>query len=237
MHQPPSFRVVAPCAPRFRLLAHYLILAGLAASPGCASMWPFGDQERTAFHTPAIRVDSFRQLAAQSDGTDSREQQRLVEQLARQIQIEADPLVREAIIESAAEFRTSLAERMLLAGLNDESIPVRIRCCELLGARGDQRFVEPLSRVLREDANIDVRLATIAALGEVPTPQAVQALAPALDHRDPAMQFAAVQALRSASGEDFGNDVNAWQQFVAGKTPDPPREISVAERLRRLSPL
>ncbi len=210
---------------------------GMLAISGCAAMWPFGDRERTSFHTPALRVDTIRQLAAQADGTNSAEQQRLVGDLARQIQIENDPLVREAIIASAAEFQTPLAERILLAGLNDDAVAVRILCCRLLGKRAEPQLIEPLSGVIRQDSDIDVRMAAISALGEIKAAEAVQALSVALDHRDPAVQYAGVQALKSASGEDFGNDVRAWRQFVAGETPTPPREISVAERLRQLSPL
>ena len=225
-----------PRWPRIAVKTGTMLLL-LAMTSGCATMWPFGSEDRTSFHTPAMRADAIRQMAAQADGTNSSEQQQIVEQLARQIQIEGDPLVREAIIESASDFRTPLAERIVVAGLRDASIPVRIRCCQLLGRRGEQQFIAPLSGVLKNDANIDVRLAAIAALGQVPSEGAVTALGPALDHRDPAVKFAAMQALKSASGEDFGNSVPAWQQYVAGEQPDPPQEISVAERLRRLSPL
>jgi hypothetical protein len=46
-------------------------------------------------------------------------------------------------------------------------------------------------------------------------------LAAALEEGDPAMQFRAVQSLRSVSGRDFGNDANAWREFANGGNPQP----------------
>ncbi|HMO85056.1 MAG TPA: hypothetical protein PKC18_09080, partial [Lacipirellulaceae bacterium] len=37
---------------------------------------------------------------------------------------------------------------------------------------------------------------------------------PAIKDRDPAMQFAGVKAMQSASGEKLGNDVAAWRQYA-----------------------
>ena len=71
-------------------------------------------------------------------------------------------------------------------------------------------------------------------LSEAGDPASVGALGQALEDRDPAMQYAAVQSLRDVTDRDFGNDVSRWRQFVAGKQPEPPRSISVAERFRRL---
>ena len=59
--------------------------------------------------------------------------------------------------------------------------------------------------------------------------QRINELEVALLDRDPAMQFAGVQSLRQASGEDLGNDVQAWRQYVASLTPAGERSVSIAE--------
>src|SRR5262245_281575 len=105
----------------------------LSVLPGCHSFlgyrgWPFHDYEKTSFHTPKMRIDTVQQFAAKSDGTDSPSQRELTDQLARQIQIEPDPLVRESILRAAAGFKTPLAQQMLEAGLGDENQSVRITC-------------------------------------------------------------------------------------------------------------
>ena len=179
-----------------------------------------------------MRIDTVEQFASRADGTDSTEQREYTDQLARQIQIEPDPLVRAAIILATAEFRTPLALQIVEAGLRDEDPQVRIACCRSLGARAETRSVSSLADVLRDDEDKDVRLAATEALGNIKDPTAVAALAIALDDRDPAMQFVGVQAMKSITGKDYGGDVAAWRQVAAGNSPPEPPAPSIAERLR-----
>jgi HEAT repeat protein len=207
----------------------------LFGTAGCASFsmpqyWPFPERERTSFHTPAMRVDAVSQFASRSTHVDSPEQRELSDQLARQIQIEPDPIVRTAVIEAIAEFRTPIAQQVLEAGLSDKDTGVRVACCKALGRRADPTTVPKLAAILRTDEDIDVRLAATEALGNIRTPQAMQALVIALDDRDPALQFVGVESLKSITGKDFGPNVAAWRQVAAGG-PSPPEVPSLAERI------
>ncbi len=214
----------------------------LVALAGCQSFvgyngWPFPERERTSFHTPAMRIDTVRQIAGQADGTDSPEQRELTDQLARQIQIEPDPLVRKAIIGSVAEFRTPLAQQVLEAGLSDDHQAVRVACCQALGERAETHSVPSLSQALRDDKKIDVRLAAAEALGSIDSPESMAALVTALDDRDPALQYVGVQSMKSISGQDYGGDVAKWRQVATGDAiPAAPEAPSLAERVRRFSP-
>jgi HEAT repeat protein len=183
-----------------------------------------------------MRIDAIRQMAAQADETNSPEQSELANQLARQIQIEPDPLVRKSIIEAMAEFQTPLAQQVLEAGLNDSDVAVRIACCKSLGRRGEERSVDSLAKALREDREVDVRLEAAEALGNIKSPEAVQALIVALDDRDPALQYVGVESMKSITGKDYGGDVKAWRQLAAGETPIQPEAPSIASRLRKLTP-
>lgn len=200
------------------------------------NVWPFPERERTTYHTPAMRVEAIQQFAERSTGTDTPEQRALTDQLARQIQIESDPLVRQVIVQSITEFRTPLAQQVLEAGLSDREKSVRVACCRALGRRAETVSVAKLANALRTDQDIDVRLAAAEALGKIKSPESVQALAAALDDRDPAMQFVGVQSMKSITGQDYGPDVEAWRQVAAGGAPPPVAAPSVAERMRRLSP-
>jgi hypothetical protein len=213
----------------------------LLALGGCQSFfgyrgWPFPERDRTSFHTPAMRIDTVRQFAGRADGTDSEAQRELTDQLARQIQIEPDPLVRKAIIGSVAEFRTPLAGQILEAGLGDTHATVRVSCCQALAGRAESGAVASLAHALRDDKDIDVRLAAAEALGKIKSPESMAALVVALDDRDPALQYVGVQSLRSISGQDFGGDVAKWRQLATGETPAPPVTPSIAERIRDVTP-
>jgi HEAT repeat protein len=91
-----------------------------------------------------------------------------------------------------------------------------------------------LGGVLTGDIDKDVRLAAARALGHTKHPTAVAALGDVLEDDDPAMQVRAVKSLRKITGEDLGNDVNRWRQYVKRELPQPDNPTSIAERLRRL---
>lgn len=218
-----------------------LLFAWSGTLCGCQSVpwpnvWPFPERERTTYRTPSMRADAIQEFASKSTGTDTPEQRELTNQLARQIQVESDPLVRQVIVRTIAEFRTPLAQQVLEAGLADQDKSVRIACCQTLGRRAEQASVPKLANSLRSDEDVDVRLAAAEALGKIKSPESVQALSVALDDRDPALQFVGVQSMKSITGQDYGPNVEAWRQVASGGTPPPVEAPSVAERVRRLSP-
>lgn len=191
-----------------------LLAALVGALPGCA-LWPWATKDRTSVITPAMRVASIREMAPMARDAAGPEQQAICEQLAQQIRTEPDPIVRLTIQETIAECKSPLAQSVLTAGLNDEDRDVRIMCCRMLGRRADPASVAPLSRLVGADPDGDVRMAAVDALGGIKSPASVQGIAAALRDRDPALQYAGVEAMKSASGADLGNDVQAWRQYAA----------------------
>jgi hypothetical protein len=215
----------------------------LIALSGCATyerhrptFWPFPERKLTTFHTPSMRVDAVHAFAQQSTGVDSPEQRQITDQLARQIQVEPDPLVRQAVVTSISEYRTPISQQVLEAGLNDDNAAVRVACCRSLGKRAEPSSVVSLAGALRSDKDVDVRMAAAEALGKINSPESIKALAVALDDRDPALQYAGVQSLKAITGRDYGPDVQAWRQVANGEKPATPYTPSVAERLRKVSP-
>jgi len=214
-----------------------------AACSGCQfyhqhrpTFWPFPERELTTYHTPAMRVDAVKEFALKSTGVDTPEQREITDQLARQIQVEPDPLVRQAIVRTIAEFRTPMAQQVLEAGLGDDNKAVRIECCRELGKRAEAPSVAALATALRADKEQDVKVAAAHALGKIKSPEALQALTAALDDRDPAMQYVGVQSMKSLTGKDYGPDVQAWRQVAAGGELPAPAAPSIAERIRQATP-
>jgi HEAT repeat protein len=226
---------------RSSILLLLAIASVFVASAGCNSFlgyrgWPFPEHDRTTFLTPAMRIDTIKQFAGQSTGVDSPEQRQLTDQLARQIQIESDPLVRKTIVDTVAQFRTPLAMQIIQAGLNDGNADVRLACCTALGNRGETTCVPNLATVLRDDEDTDVRIAAAEALGKFKTDEAKLALVVALDDRDPAMQYVGMQSMKTITGKDYGGDVQAWRLVATGGTPANPPAPSIAERIRSVTP-
>ncbi len=216
-----------------QLLLSVLVLnvLGVLTLVGCSSL-PWQEKERTTIITPRMRMAAIEEIGLRAKGADAEEQKQLTEQLATQIQTEPDPLVRRAIQESVGQMSTPLAQNMLIAGLQDEDLDVRLACCRALGDRTGPGVISALRVALETDAELDVKLSAVDALGKIRSPLSVAALSLAVNDRDPALQYASVQALKSISGKDLGNDVAAWRQYAAGEQP----EISLAERPTGWSP-
>ncbi len=203
-----------------------LLVFAVAWGLGCSN-WPTANEDPSGYVTPSRRIEAIQQIASHATATDSPEQQQYTSQLALQIQQEPDPLVREAIVRAIAEFRTPMAQRVLEAGLADEDQGVRIACCKALGRRGDRQAAATLGRSLREDGDLDVRVAATRALGQLRAPEAVPELLAALEDRDPALQYAGVEAMRTATGEELGTSVSAWREYALARrqvrpAPTPP---------------
>src|SRR3954454_1771070 len=136
----------------------YWIALALAALCGCQTyerhrptFWPFPEHKLTSYHTPSMRVDAVHEFTMRSKGVDTPEQRQITDQLARQIQVEPDPLVRQAVVASMAEYRTPMAQQVLEAGLNDENAAVRVTSCRALGKRAEPISVASLATALRSD--------------------------------------------------------------------------------------
>ncbi len=190
--------------------------------------------ELSGITSPADRIAQLRELAGQGQKSSPDQQQRTVEELATAIRTEADPMIRAEIVRTLGEYPTERSKAVLSAALADPDEDVRIAACRAWAKRGGAEAVEVLGRVLAEDADVDVRLTAAWALGQSKEPTAVAALEPALADQDPAMQYRAVLSLRKITGQNFGNDVRRWQQYVRGETPQPAEPVSIANRLRQL---
>jgi hypothetical protein len=218
-----------------------VLLVPLVAS-GCSATrpkWFFPDKpEKTSYRTASMRLDAVRDIQRKATGVDTPEQREITDQLARQIQIEPDPLVREAIVEAMTEFKTPLAKQVLHAGLADTDSEVRRKCCVALGKRAETDSVQLLAEVIARDEEHEVRIAAVDALGKIKSPESIKALAAALEDADPAMQYAGVSSMKSISGRDYGGDVALWLEYARnGEAPLPDKSsISVAERIKSLSP-
>lgn len=196
-----------------RAAALALTAAAVGSIAGC-QLWPWGGKVKTSLITPSMRMASIREMAPRARDADEAEQQRLCEQLAQQIRTEPDPIVRKTIQETIGEFDAPLAEAVLLAGLNDDDRDVRAACCRILGRRRETEAIAPLTKLVGSDPELDVRLAAVDALGAMNDRAAIAGLSAALKDRDTAMQYAGVEAMKSITGEDLGNDVQAWRQYA-----------------------
>jgi len=201
----------------------------MSNGPRMGGLNPFYQAERTSFVVPAKRVEEIRKFAAKSTGADTPDQQTLVQDLVKPLEKETDPLVRQATLETASKFNTTLAGKTLIAGLQDENPQVREVSCRLLAKRPTAGAVEPLMGAVKQDESFDVRVAAAQALQ--PNGAKPEQLLALLEDPNPAMQLVGVEAMRSATGKDYGGDVAAYAALARGETPAAKEPTSVAGRM------
>lgn len=216
----------------FRVARVALATALLLMMPGCTALrssklafWNPQDEDPRVV-TPAKKIAQLRQLAKECPHLPQAEHDRLAVELARELRIEDDPLVRAQLLRTLALVRSDTATSMLRAGVQDADADVRAACCQAWGHRGGAEGVRVLEQVLREDDDLDVRLAAVRALGQVPGPESVAVLALALEDDDPAMRYRAMRSLAAVTGQDYGTDVSKWREYIAGRQPAPESWVS-----------
>lgn len=180
--------------------------------------------------TNADRIKILRKLAKQAQTLPPEEQQRATDELCQALPKEQDVLMRCQILRTLALFPSPRAEAMLSAGLRDADQDVRIASCDAWSRRGGKEANRVLCELLTGDTDSDVRLAAARALGKLKDPDAVPALALALDDANAAIQYRAMQSLKAITGRDF-KTVQEWREYIHSGQKEPP---TLSERLHQL---
>lgn len=178
------------------------------------------------------RIAGLRALGDSAHRMEPAQRAQVVSRLGELLRKEPNQLLRLEAVRALGKFPEPEASTLLVAGLRDPESDIRIVACEALGERGGDQAVAALAAVLKDEDDQDVRIAAAKQLARFPQPQSVNALAVALDDTDPALQLCAVESLRQCSGQDFGNDLQAWRQFAQSQTPQiKQQQPTVAERI------
>ncbi len=112
----------------------------------------------------------------------------------------------------------------------DYNTDIRIAAVNAWKNKRGEIAIPQLQEIIGSDTNIDVRLAATRALGEFSGEKAVEALSLALNDVDPALQLRAADSLQKTTGESFGRDIVAWQDYVDRLKPTGVDETSTAGR-------
>lgn len=178
---------------------------------------------------PYERISQLREQRKRAESMTPEAAEQLAAQLGPQCGEEEDPLIRSEMVLTLGALKSETARQSLLAAGKDPNSKVRIAVCKAWASVGDEMASSELARILSSDTDQDVRFAAAKGLGEAGGPHAVAALGAALEDRDPAMQYLAMESLKQTSGQDFGHDVRLWKQYAQGQTPVR-EEKSVAQR-------
>lgn len=176
---------------------------------------------------PAQRREEIRRLARYSQEMSDSEKQLTANKLTQQLKDEQDPLLRIEILKVLATLQSPVAYEGLRSGLYDSEPRVRVMAIETLVVGKDPKAVEELGDLIVRDRELDVRLAATKALQGFDSPEARKALLPAVQDRDPALRYVAIQSLKEHSKVDYGGDASKWEAYAMGESPAPPEGASM----------
>lgn len=108
----------------------------------------------------------------------------------------------------------------LIERTKDEAAIVRWQAAKALQKIHGQAAIEPLTNLLKQDQDQDVRQAAAIALGQYPTLAVFNQLVGALDDHSYTVVDAAHQSLRILTGYDFGADGSLWLAYANKDSQD-----------------
>ncbi|MCI0361297.1 MAG: HEAT repeat domain-containing protein [Planctomycetaceae bacterium] len=192
-------------------------------------------QEDEAFGPTFYRkVSDLAALRSSASSLSPADREQIAQELATRLKDEPSAAMRMELARTLGELPAESAQAALAATLADENPQVRVVACKALGRRQSAESLESLGKVIAEDTDLDVRIAAARELGRFKDPAAAQALRPALDDRDAALQGMAMQSLRTVTGKrEFANSVPTWRQYLDGGNPAPPPGPTLAESLQK----
>lgn len=199
-----------------------------AVNPWVWKKWEEDEKFGPTYHR---RLTAVRGLRATVRGLNSQQKEQLTNEMAQLVQSDASPVLRGEAIAVLGELATPSAIPVLQGALSDADKDVRIAACRAWGRLSSGESLATLAQVVEKDADVDVRLVALDELGKFQDPEVVQVLGNALDDHDPAVQFRAVQSLKSATGQNYGDSVPGWRDYVQGRQPNPPPAPSFIERI------
>jgi HEAT repeat protein len=214
-----------------------VVLFVLAVSTGCAqSRWNWretfamapqaGEDQQISTASVAGRMSQIDRILAQASSLELLEASRYAERFERELATEPTMHVRVAMVRCLGQLPTPKAIDALSVALRDAEAEVRAEACRSLTQIDSSRAMVLLAEVVAQERDVDARLAAVRGLGKFRDPRAVHALGAALEDRDPAVQYVAMQSLERATGRKLGPDVRLWKEL----TEDPSTVLAERDR-------
>ena len=198
-------------------------------NPVARKKWEADESYGPTFHR---RLAELRSLRASTYLYDARQKERIAAEMAELVQTDESSVLRCEALAVMGEVATPSVPPVLHAALTDENQDVRIAACHAWGKIGGDEALATLVQVAEKETDVDVRLAAVEELGKFKDQTAIQVLGTALDDSDPAVQFRAVQSLKSSTGAEYGDSVPGWRDYLQGRRNAPPPAPSLTQRVR-----
>jgi hypothetical protein len=169
---------------------------------------------------PNVRFLAYQNLASPRCYDTEEQKVQAVHTLIEKLDGEKEPVAcRAAICRTLGELRNPAAREVLIKAVSDPDPSlgvVRVEACRALGKVGKPEDATILARIMNLDNLEDCRIAAIEGLGELKAqdPRILEVLVNGMEHEDPAIRLASVEALRKTTGRDLGVKPGPWRDLL-----------------------
>jgi len=169
---------------------------------------------------PNVRYIAYSKLASKDAYDDDEQRREAVKTLIEKYKAGNEPLAIRAIIcRTLGELGDPAAREVLLKAVHHQDPVVKVEACRALGKVGLQEDATVLAQTMTLDNLEDARIAAIEGLADLKPedPRVLKVLLDAMEHDDPAIRLASLNALRKIEGQDLGTDVADWRRHMEPK--------------------
>ncbi len=185
-------------------------------SPWAQQRW--AEEEQIAPTLFAKRDELAAMVRSANKGSPT-DRERTAAQLAQIAQNDPILLLRLEAVKLLGDLDTTAARDALMVAAKDPQSDVRMAAVYACSKGSNPESVPILQDIIGGDSDVDIRLAATRTLEGYRGPEAVRALALALDDPDPALQLRGADSLQVVTGKNLGHDVRAWQEYVRQSPP------------------
>ncbi len=122
-----------------------------------------------------------------------------------------DPLVKSFALRAIGRHGDATDAPLVAKQLESPFRLVRLEAAKALQRLHDPTVADPMwKKLVDQTEESEIRAELAVALGQYPTDAVFQALIAALDHRELAVNLAALDSLQTMTGQDFGLNQSAW---------------------------
>jgi len=166
---------------------------------------------------PNARYKAYVKLAAPGAYDNDAQRADAVRVMAAALESNREPVATRAVIcQGLGTLRRPEGRDAIVKATEDSEPLIRAEAIRALGKIGQPEDATRLVRAMTADTQPECRIAAIDALGDLKPldPRIREALVDGMDHDEPSIRYACLQALRSITGRDLGTDVGPWRKLV-----------------------
>jgi hypothetical protein len=213
--------------PTRRVFLGLALAALLAGQQGCSQYSQYMGTTAKSFliqvrknPDPNARYIAYNKLASPQCYDGPVDKAEAVKTLIEKLDGAQEPIASRAVIcRTLGELRDPSAREVLIKAVGDPEGLVRVQACRALGKVGTPEDAPLLARVMTLDTLEDCRIAAIEGLAELRSddPRILQMLVAGMEHDDPAIRLASLEALRATTGKDYGVEPAPWRDAVLAR--------------------